>query len=624
MRCERARLGLSVALDETIDDDEAGALRTHVADCPDCAAQERAWREVRRQLRVEIVGAMPDVAPRVLRAIATAPRRPVARGWGARDWATRRWATWRLVPVPVVATFLAGALIGAAVMAVSRPAEVVAADLRARVLEAQRTLDTLDADVRIVERGWHPDVPTRKFRGTLRYRAPESVGLRMADETRYPSSRWRANDTDLVITEGRWWSRGPAACPVQLQPGCSLNQPRLRALTQREPFATDSPAPLDVVLPARSFSVPTGTTRLRTGTVAGRSAIGLRTTVAEVTPILSGLRSVGNWRDLYPGDEVDVWLDGDHLVPLELTVRPAADAARSRWAAEHGYRDPPGTVLLDVSLSEVEVNRGLPGDSFPTAPKDARTRDAGFVARSVAPTIVPVPTRLPAGMRAYRSGLVTPPGATAVGVRTWFDGRSWVKVRATRKLRAGSLFGDLGDVVRRVELGEAGVGYVGERGDRVALYGEAVDVVVEGSVAEADLRTVAAALGLRGLPVSGVRAAAGTGTVADAEAVLPGLLVVGRLDGFRPPGVRIDDRVVTLDYAGAGTRGFRLTEAPGDILVPPLDPDVRGVEVRGTVGRYQPSTGELEWVEAGMVVSLRSTTLSLNELLGVSDRLRRR
>jgi len=55
----------------------------------------------------------------------------------------------------------------------------------------------------------------------------------------------------------------------------------------------------------------------------------------------------------------------------------------------------------------------------------------------------------------------------------------------------------------------------------------------------------------------------------------------------------------------------------------PLDPDVRGVEVRDTVGRYQPATGELEWVEAGTVVSLRSTTMSLTELIGVSRHLRR-
>jgi hypothetical protein len=501
----------------------------------------------------------------------------------------------------------------------------VAADIGARVLEAQRRLETLAADVRIVERGWNPDVPTRTFRGTLRYQAPESIGLRISDETRYPSSRWRANDTDLVITEGRWWSRGPGACPVQLQPGCSLNQPRLRALTRREPFTADSPAPLDMVLPARSFSVPTGTTRLRTATVAGRSAIGLRTTVAEVTPILAGLRSVGNWRDLYPGDAVELWLDKDHLVPLALRVRPATDAARSRWAAERGYRDRPGAVIMEVALSDVDVNGKLPQGSFPSAPHDARSRDAGFVATSVPATLVPVPSRVPAGMRTYRAGVITPPGATAVGVRTWTDGRSWVKVRATRGLAAGSVFGDLGDVVRPVQLGAAGIAYVGERGDRVALHGQAIDVVVEGSVAEADLRMVAASLGVRGLPVTGVWAAAGTGTgtVADATAVLPTLLVASGLDGFRAPGVRIEDRVVTLDYAGAGARGFRLTEAPGDSLVPPLDPNVRGVEVRDTVGRYQPATGELEWVEAGTVVSLRSTTMSLTELIGVTRHLRR-
>ena len=197
-----------------------------------------------------------------------------------------------------------------------------------------------------------------------------------------------------------------------------------------------------------------------------------------------------------------------------------------------------------------------------------------------------------------------------------------MKVRATRASTDGALFGDLGDVVRPVQLGEAGVAYVGEHGDRVALHGEAIDVVVEGIVDETDLLAVAASLGVHGLPVSGAWAAAGTGTVADARAVLPGLVVVSGLDGFRTPGVRIDDQVVTLDYAGAGTRGFRLTEAPGGTLVPPLDPDVRGVEVRDTVGRYQPSTGELEWVEAGMVVSLRSTTMALAELLGVSDHLR--
>jgi hypothetical protein len=620
VRCERARLALSVALDETLADDEAAAVGAHVALCPDCAAEERAWRALRRQLRVEAVGTVPDVAPRVLQAIAatatTATTTPHVR---PRSMGRRR--LWPRLTVPLAATFLAGVLLGAAIVVVNRPAEVVAADLRARVLDAQRTLESLQADVRIVERGWHPAVPTRTFRGTLRYRAPESVGLHLVDETRYPSFRWRANNTDLVIAEGRWWSHGPGACPVQLQPGCALNQPRLRGLERREPFSEDSPAPLDVVLPARSFSAPTGTTQLQTGTVAGRSAIGLRATVAEVTPILAGLRSVGNWRELYPGDEVELWLDKTHLVPLELTVRPAADPARRRWEAERGYDDRRGTALLEISLSDVHINGGLPRKSFPNMPKGTRALDAGFLTRPVDAVLVPVPTRVPPGMHVYRTGLAT--GAPVVGVRTWTDGRSWVKVRATRGSAGRALFGELGDVVRPVELNAAGVAYVGENGDRVALHGDAIDVVVEGSVSEADLLATAASLGVRGLPVPAAWAEAGTGTVAEAEAVLPGLLVGSRLDGFRAPGVRIDDRVVTLDYTGAGARGFRLTEAPGDLLVPPLDPDVRGLEVRDSIGRYQPATGELEWVEAGMVVSLRSTTLSVRELLGIADHLAR-
>ena len=93
MRCERARLQLSVALDESLTDDETAALRAHVAGCPGCAAQERVWRDVRRQLRVEVVGEMPNVAPRVLHAISTTtdtPRRPHRPRRSRRDCFLRK------------------------------------------------------------------------------------------------------------------------------------------------------------------------------------------------------------------------------------------------------------------------------------------------------------------------------------------------------------------------------------------------------------------------------------------------------------------------------------------------------------------------------------------------------
>jgi hypothetical protein len=109
-----------------------------------------------------------------------------------------------------------------------------------------------------------------------------------------------------------------------------------------------------------------------------------------------------------------------------------------------------------------------------------------------------------------------------------------------------------------------------------------------------------------------------TTTIEEAASATGFLLVPSELRGFGPPSVRIDERTVVLGYAGAGDRGFRITVAPGTSLVPPLEADVIGVEVRGLPGRFTPNRGELEWVEAGHVITLRSSTLGLEELLAVA------
>ena len=69
-------------------------------------------------------------------------------------------------------------------------------------------------------------------------------------------------------------------------------------------------------------------------------------------------------------------------------------------------------------MSDVKVNGKLPRRSFPSVPHRRRTHDAGFVTEAMPATLVPVPSRVPAGMHAYRAGVIAPPGATAVGVRT--------------------------------------------------------------------------------------------------------------------------------------------------------------------------------------------------------------
>jgi hypothetical protein len=194
-------------------------------------------------------------------------------------------------------------------------------------------------------------------------------------------------------------------------------------------------------------------------------------------------------------------------------------------------------------------------------------------------------------------------------------------VRSTREWPGGRLFGGLGTSVRTVDLGDAGIAYVSDDGRKVALHGEGLDVVVSGSVAPDELRAVAASLGVTGVRVPGSWDESATATLAEAADAVPGLLVAPERDGFGPPAVRIANRMVIQDYAGAGDRGFTLVQSGMGALTPPANGDVVGVEVRGTAGRYSAERGQLEWVEDGTTHGLSSHTLTLAELLALAQSL---
>jgi Putative zinc-finger len=601
---------LSAAADGELAAERARAVEAHLAGCPGCSEFAARLVGLRRRLRFEPVGVVPDVAPWVLASIRSAP---AGRGRPAR----RR----RLLPV--AAAFLCGVVLGATFIGLGRggPGQVAMADLPARVVAAQRTLRSLAADVSLVERGWHPGVPERRFTGRLRYRAPEHLALALTDQTAYPSAAWPRADLDLVVTGDRWWTRGQRACPTQALPGCTPAAPLVHVVAHREPFADATPVPLDLITPVRSFTpaatgVPLGARR-----VAGRAADGVATTAAQVAPLLSGIGPPGaaNLRSLHPSDRVELWLDRDALVPLALRVTAAAGDQRRAWADARGYRDRPGEVVLELSLSRVSLNRPLGVDAFPPPPAGARAEDAGFRDGRVGPGRLE-PAWLPPGFRAHRAGTAGGSPGPTVAVRSWSDGRAWVKVSATRDWPGGRLFGELGQLVRPVGLG-AGVAYWSEDGTRVAVHGAGVDLVVAGSASGTDLARVAASLPVAGRPVPAGWAEAATSTLAEVTAADPGLRTPRDLRGFAAPAVRVDGRTVTLAYAGAGSRGFLLLQAPGDRLTPPLDADPVGVRVRGTDGRWSPGRGELEWVEGPRTLSLRSTTLSLEELLAIAASL---
>jgi hypothetical protein len=592
-------------LSHALDGGDAAAVDIHVAGCPECRAFRDTALRVRQHLRFEVLTHVPDVEPRVQAAITR--REPRAR------W---RW----LAPAAAV---VAGIVAGAAFVGL-RPtgdSDVAAADLSAPVLSAQRRVDSLAARVRVTERGWNPDVPVRTYTGRIDYRAPESIAIDLIDGTRYPSKAWKPNNVTTVVSQSADWRSGPAACPRESQPSCTPAAPRVLATTDREPFPDAAPPPLDLVVPVRSLAGGGDQTILGSRAIAGRPAIGVQVTAAQVEPLLSGLLQTGNWREVYPSDRVELWLDRESFVPLDLKVFPAGSAERDRWAAHRGYTDGTSDPVLQIALDDVKLDQSPGADAFPAPPPGSVTQSLGFRDVSFDEVAVPNPRWLPREMATYRAGIIQTPNGPTVVERTWSDGRAWVKVRVTREWSGGRLFGDLGDAVRRLDTRAAGTVYVGDGGRRVALHAPGLDVAVSGSLGDSDLRRVAASLGITGeaVPPTWVEASLATGS--GASRALPGLLVPARTGGFGAPAIRVDGDAVTLAYTGAGAREFVLVQTPGTSLAPPVEIDTRGVDVRGRTGRYSPDRGELEWVERGLTVSVRSQSLSLSELLRIAAHL---
>jgi hypothetical protein len=584
VRCDEARAVLSAALDGEVAPDAAAGARSHLAGCPECQTHIDAWERVRRELLA--VDDRPDLVAGVLDRIAHQP---------SRRTTVRR-------TLPLVAAAVAGLIVGATLVSArpGRGPDLVGADIPRRVLAAQSRIDSLEAQVEITERGWHPSVPVRRFTGALVYVAPETMILHLADRTEYPAGQWVPNNVDVVVDRSMWWARGPAPCPTEAQPRCTPTEPRVRVVTGREPFAEDLPAPLDLVLPASGFAIGTDALVLeRERDFDGRPATGVVTTAAQIGALLDALHVAGNWRPVPPTAGVTLWLDKERLVPVGVDV----DEVSGR-----------GAPALEIRLRGAAPLARPQDAAVPTPPAAPVVRDAGFRDGEEAG---PTPSWLPAGMQPYRNGAAGP-----VAAASWSDGRAWVKVRATEAWPGGRLFGGLGEIVRTVPLPGQGIGYVGEGGRKVAVHGAGVDLVVTGSIPSPDLVRVAASLGVRGEPVPSDWVEASTATLATARAALAPLLVLRGSKNYASPSIRVEDDTVTLAYAGAGDRGFVLVQSPGTALAPPFDADVIGVRVRGRVGRWTPDTHTLEWLERGHLIEMRSRTLRLAELVDAAHQLR--
>jgi hypothetical protein len=583
-----------------LDGGDSTGLDEHLAGCERCRRFLARSEAVRRSLRFEPVGSVPDLAARVREAVDVPEATPVV---ARRRRPTRRAA---------VAALVAGVVVGAALVGVGdeAPTPVAAAPLPTLVSDAQGAVAGLHAELTLVERGWHPEAAERRFAGTLDYRAPESLLLEWRDRTDYPSAEWRPNDVRLV-TDGRTWAAtGLPDCPSDTQPSCA-QPPREEAVTGRPPFSADAVVPLELIVPVQSFARIDTARVVGTGRVAGRPTIEVAAAAAQVGPLIDGLRPAGNLRKIHPSDTVSLSLDAELMVPLRLEVRASADADRRTWALNRGYDDRPGLVILRLAVTDLSLD--VPDeDTF--VPPAASAIDAGFRDGSPAAFVEP-PT--PEGFTLHRTGRLS--GGTPTSVWSWSDGRAWIRLSATDAWTGPRLFGELGALVlpRATAVGDV---YVSPDGHRMGLHGRAVDLVVEGSVPTDDLVAFVEDLGLAAAPLPPSWPERRVARPVDIRRALPGALGLD-VPGFAPPAARLEGGTAELFTAGSGDRRLLLVQVDGGVLSPPLGKDPVGLEVRGAAGRWSPDTGQLEWVEGGRLITLRGTGLSRAELLGVAEAL---
>jgi putative zinc finger protein len=621
VKCETVRRQLSARMDGAADRLVDGALDAHVAGCAGCRAFLAGAERVREVARLEPAGPVPDLVPRIMaevRRVSTARRIP--------RWRPPAWSRY-------AAAFAAGALVAAIVAGglpgVRRaPSPALAMEIPREIARASAEVSSYRATFEIVERGFHPRVPERRFVSGVAFRAPERF---RDDLTAYPSGAWPRNDVSLAVDADRWTLDAPRTCPRQALPSCAPEGRDVRAVRGRAPFDGDATLPTDIVLPVRTLAGSDRVSVVGETSLLGRRAIVVELAYRDATPLFGYLFEGGTWRPFFPHDRVLVSLDADSWFPLAYEVRAAGSPERRLWATRNGLRDDAaGKILLRAEARSLDTApSNVPG--IPSVPDAA---DQGFRDRSVDELaarnghrpVVPADLQ---GLRPYRTGgFVSGGHPRDEALLSYARGLSWLVITETRSWDQAALFGDVSPLVQRLRLDGLGVAYyepaTGVLGRRLAIHAEGWDLALESNLPRSALLAVARSLPVRGLPTP--ERWLGQATLAEAEASTPYLLLPARLPaGYRISTVFLEPSGATVYFRRDGAEldggGIRLFQAEDVSLPPPLEPEVLAVRVRGVTGRYSPTRGELEWVEDGVYRSLGGTALDLRGLLSVAESL---
>ncbi|MGI8706799.1 MAG: zf-HC2 domain-containing protein [Actinomycetota bacterium] len=615
-RCDEVRQELSARLDGEAHD--ARALDEHLAECEACRTYGSELANVRRTLRAQPVGRVPDLSDSILERI-----REEGLGRRRRD----EWNT-RLRIGAVAAAVVALALLGTSLPWVDNPPQRAAAsEITQEVQGAARTLTSYRASFSITERGWNDAVPVRRFTAEIAYQAPESFRLLVRDRTAYPGSyEWPRNNVDLTAGARRWRIEEPMTCPTQALPGCPLPQATsARSIVRRQPFDGITALPTDIVVPLESIGGSSEFTVLGSSTALGRPVEHLRTSYRYAAPLVAALQAGGSWRRFGPSARVDLWLDAVTTFPLRFTVRPATG----------------GTPLLSVAATSFSQPSSLPRSTFRTQPASI-TVDRGFSARRfsvVGPQLAPKYT---AGLEPYRAG-VTDEGGRLL---SYAHGMTWLRV-IEEPYEASQVGLDL--TVEEVRLEDGGTAYYAPATlalqqslrRRVDVYAPSSSssssskVRIETNLPRSELLKVAASLPIEGRRVSQrqYRSDGLTFRRLAPSSSLPSFArsPVSLPPGYEPTGALLTTtptgtRTLTLAYrrpeADFDPAGIRITQSPRTDILPPSSENMEPVALRGTTARWSRERSEVEWIERGVYRAVAAPSFSRAAVMRIAQGLR--
>jgi hypothetical protein len=579
MRCEAVRRALSGELDG---EPLGVAAVKHLAACSTCPAYRARLLDLRTRTSRMADGPAPDLVDRVL------------GGLHDKDMSHRRRTRW-LAPAAGLA---AGALIGVVLAGgLSGPTVSLAGRLPEEVVASQASLNELEAAFTVRE-SIRPGIQ-RTYDGALSFESPEYLALNLV-QTGGPAG-WSDNSWSLIVDGTSSLVTVPFPCPTL--GGCTEARAQSALTTGRDPFSSITPAPLDAVIPTAVLRNSDDPVRLPARLLAGRDAVGFEVTAAQARPLLDAFFGMGNWRQIHSTDLVSIWLDIEQFTPLLVTVTASVSPDRAAWAARRDYEDGPEPYLV-IEYQSVTFG-GITRPEI-TPPVGVVERDAGFVGAAIEPPIDP-------GLPLVVSGHIA--GFVQLEVWAWSDGRAWLRLDRAVEWTGPGLFGNTGLAVEAVQAGN-GIVYRAGDGSAAFVHGDGFDAIVSGSV---DTDQLVEAIGL--IPGRGIEVPSDWPESLAAPNVMGTAFIPVGLPGFGDPIVGTLDGTLVIDLFGGGDRSARITQRPGERISPPLDPDARAVEVRGTTARYSPMFGTLEWVEDGVVFSVEAPALSSDEVVTIAESL---